>query len=98
MNLQNDDYLVIVNKLLRKVYEKLKEGKIYDVEEAREFCSSYKREYIIKILETLINEEKYLEEVWKEEPTKYVNIGYKITPKGIDYLLNDPTMKELNRR
>lgn len=98
MELKDDDYLVIVNKILRNAYEKLKKGKIYDVEEAREFCSSYKREYIIKILETLINEKKYLKEVWNEEPTKYVNTGYAITPKGLDYLFSDSYMKELNKQ
>ena len=98
MNLKNDDYPVIVNKLLRGAYEKLKEGKIYDVEEAKKFCSSYKREYIIRILDTLINEKKYLKETWKEEPTKYVTVGYEITSEGIDYLLSNPTMKELNKR
>lgn len=98
MEFQDDKSLVTINKLLNNAYDNKKKGQLYDVEEAKKFCSSYERDYIIRILTIVIKEKGYLKEVFKEEPTKFIVEGYEITKKGIEYLLTDSTMKKLSKR
>ncbi len=96
MELKDDDYLVIVNKILRNAYEKLKKGKRYNYEEVTKFLSSYQKDYASFIFLKLYNDgylKPHYEIGHKSKPDSYV-----ITPKGLDYLFSDSNMKELNKQ
>ena len=92
------NWLVTANKLLNIAYENRKNGQIYDIKEANKFCSLYQRDYIIWVLTILIKQRGYLREVLNDEPSRYTVLGYEITKKGMEFLFNDPTMKELNKQ
>lgn len=95
MEFQDDDYPVIVYKLLSTAYEKYKKGERYSIEEINKFGLEYRQDLWQDVFEIVYEEKRYLKEIIKEDGIYLRTSGYEITKKGIVYLFNDPVMIKL---
>lgn len=94
-----DDYFYIVYVLLSYLYKCLKKGTAVTPEKLDELGSKYSSEYWTYVL-TNLSDDGYITGITKittlmGESYKATNV--KITPKGIEYLNENSTMKKIGK-
>lgn len=89
-----DDYYVVVYRLLKYLYDCLKQGKHITNDKLKELTSNLNYDYWVYILLNMY-EEGFISgvkpvETFSGKDVKIIDL--QITPKGIDYLQNNSTM------
>ena len=96
-----DDYQVIVCKILKYLYEILKKGESPDTTKLNHLVLDINESYWNYIIEQLVNEE-YIQGLIRMQidGRKDLFRGFeniRITPKGIEYLTENSTMKKITK-